>query len=95
MNSFQKQFGDITLMEFTQRKEEFKELYERLWLPPYRSTPAVKEFKTFIYSLEMAEYKKDKMWEYLNEDITGDQLEHFTNGVYSGWFKTKGFDKSK
>ena len=32
----------------------------------------------------MAEYKRDKIWEYLNDDLTDIGLYEFIMGVYSG-----------
>lgn len=85
MNSFQERYGNITLWEFNERRKEFKREYEYLKTTPnYREQ--IREFKDFIYGLTMAEYKKDKMWEFLNDDLGDMGMYEFTRGVYSGWF---------
>lgn len=92
MNSFQERYGNITLWEFNKRKREFKREYEYLKkLPNYRDE--IRSYKEFIYSLDMAEYKRDKIWEYLNDDLTEIGLYEFVRGVYTGG--RYGFDKKK
>ena len=82
-NSFQQKYGDITLWEFNMRKREFKREYKYIRTQPnYREE--TRAYKEFIYGLKMTEYKKDKIWEYLNDDISEKKLSEFIVGVYSG-----------
>ena len=42
--------------------------YEEL-LTPFFNASAIKCWKAMIYSLDIAYWKLDKLWEYLNDDI--------------------------
>ena len=92
MNSFQLKYGNITLYDFNNRKEEFKEEY--LYLRNSKSIK-LREFRDFIYSLQMSEYKKDKIWEYLNNDISSMDFSSFVDGVYTGRRGKSAFYKNK
>lgn len=39
------------------------------FLSPFFNRKMIIEYKTFIYSYQVAEWKKDKVWEFLNGDI--------------------------
>lgn len=82
-NVFQNKYGNITLWEFNNRRQEFKKEYKYIrTLKNYREQTIA--YKEFIYGLKMAEYKRDKIWEYLNDDLTDIGLYEFITGVYSG-----------
>ena len=82
-NSFQQKYGDITLWEFNKRKREFKKEYKYIRTQKnYREE--TRAYREFIYGLKMAEYKRDKIWEYLNDDLTDIGLYEFIMGVYTG-----------
>ena len=82
IREFEELYKDISLLEFDRKKTIFKREYKRV------QSPIVKrKWKNYIYSLKMAEYKKEKIWEYLNDDLKDDYFEHFVEGVHKGWFK--------
>ena len=63
-----------TFQEFVNNCEVLKEQYTCL-LTPF-NVKAIHCWKSMIYSLEMAEWKKDLIWEALNDDITIEELKH-------------------
>lgn len=48
--------------------EVIKANYTRL-LSPFFNKKNIMKYKAYIYSCKVAEWKKDKIWEYLNGDI--------------------------
>lgn len=77
-----RKYKDITLLDFLEVKEAFKKEFDTI-----TTREIIKEWRDFIYSLDMAEYKKDRMWEYLNGDMQPEDFTHFVIGVHKGWFK--------
>lgn len=75
-------YTDITLLEFNDIKETFKEQYNKI-----TSSQMRRRCKRLVFSSKMADYKKEKIWEYLNGDIDDGYFEHFVEGVHAGWFK--------
>jgi hypothetical protein len=51
-----------TYKEFVSKHIEIKIIYEMMTLEERI------EFKKYVYSLKMGEYKKNRIWEYLNND---------------------------
>ncbi len=64
-----------TFQEFVDNCEVLKEQYTCL-LTPFFNVSAIHCWKQMIYSLKMAEWKKDLIWETLNDDITIEDLKH-------------------
>lgn len=79
---YEKMFSDITLIEFNQLEEMFKEDFDKIKSPTIK-----RRWKRLIFSLNMADYKKERIWEYLNNDIGKEYFDCFVEGVYAGWFK--------
>lgn len=63
-----------TFQEFVANCEVLKEQYTCLLIPFNLS--AIRCWKQMIYSLKIAEWKKDLIWEVLNDDITIEDLKH-------------------
>lgn len=84
---FEELYSNITLQEFNNNLEEFKREYDKVKKQNYIKLQLIRRWKNWIYSLKMAEYKKDKIWEYLNDDIDKEYFNHFVDAVYKGWFK--------
>lgn len=64
-----------TFQEFVDNCEVLKEQYACL-LTPFFNVSVIRCWKKMIYSLEMAEWKKDLIWETLNNDISIEELKH-------------------
>lgn len=45
------------------------------FLSPFFNSAKIREWKEKIYSLKIAEWRCDRLWEYLNGDIEKDVLE--------------------
>lgn len=73
---------DITLLEFNILKIIIKREFDDV-----NSQKEKRQWKKYIFSLHMADYKKEKIWEYLNDDIEDEYFEHFVEAVHKGWFK--------
>lgn len=59
---------DLTFRQFVGNAEALKVQYQEL-LSPFFNAKMVKCWKTMIYSLKMEEWRKDRLWEYLNGDV--------------------------
>lgn len=64
-----------TFQEFVNNCEVLKEQYTCL-LIPFLNASAIRCWKRMIYSLDMPEWKKDLIWEVLNNDKTIEELKH-------------------
>lgn len=58
---------NITFRQFVENCEELKFQYKEL-LTPFFNIKMVRIWKIMIYSLQMETWRKDKIWEYLNDD---------------------------
>jgi hypothetical protein len=58
---------NITFRQFVENCEELKFQYKEL-LTPFFNTKMVRIWKIMIYSLQIETWRKDKIWEYLNDD---------------------------
>lgn len=79
---FEEIYEDITLLEFSNLERMFKEEFGKIDDPILK-----RRWKRFIFNFKMAEYKREKIWEYLNDDIGEEYFNHFVEGVHKGWFK--------
>lgn len=64
--------GDIYFLDFDELIENIeviKDNYTNL-LSPFFDRKKIIFYKKTIYSFQIAEWKKDKLWEVLNNDIT-------------------------
>lgn len=68
------QLKDMTFQQFIDNCEVLRSQYQCL-LVPFFNIEAIKCWKKMIYSLDMAEWKRDRIWEVLNGDITKEELE--------------------
>lgn len=81
-NIKKRKYKDITLLEFNILKNMIKREFDKVNSPKEK-----RQWKVYIFSLHMADYKKERIWEYLNEDIEQEYFDHFVEAVYKGWFK--------
>ena len=68
--------GDIYFLdfdEFIENIEVIKDNYTNL-LSPFFDRKKIIFYKKTIYSFQIAEWKKDKLWEVLNNDISIDEF---------------------
>lgn len=71
-------FNFIDFKEFVDNCLAFKRQYMEL-LTPFFNEVKIRECKDYIYSLKFAEWKKDIIWEFLNDDISLAELKHISN----------------
>ena len=64
MNNFEK----MTFRQFVENCEALKSQYEEV-LSPFFNVQLVRCWKKMIYGLNIEEWKKDRLWEYLNDDV--------------------------
>ena len=64
MNNFEK----MTFRQFVENCEALKSQYAEVLLP-FFNVQMVRCWKKMIYGLNIEEWKKDRLWEYLNDDI--------------------------
>ena len=64
MNDFEK----MTFRQFVENCEALKSQYEEV-LSPFFNVQLVRCWKKMIYGLNIEEWKKDRLWEYLNNDV--------------------------
>jgi hypothetical protein len=64
MNGFEK----MTFRQFVENCEALKSQYEEV-LSPFFNVQLVRCWKKMIYGLNIEEWKKDRLWEYLNDDV--------------------------
>lgn len=62
-----------TFYLFIESAKVLKDNYECLLMPFFRPRE-IKCWKKMIYSLDMSETRKDKLWSYLNSDIEYEEL---------------------
>ena len=84
---FKELYSNITLKEFYDNIDMFKSEYDKIKQSSYVKLHEMREWKNWVYSLKMAEYKRDKIWEFLNNDLTKEEFEHFVIAVHKNWFK--------
>ena len=82
IEEFEELYKDITLLKFNQIEKDFKEQFSKVRNPIIK-----RRWKKLIFSFHMATYKKEKIWEYLNDDLEQDKFDYFVEAVHKGWFK--------
>lgn len=65
--------SNITFKQFVESAKVLKDNFECL-LTPFFRPKEIRCWKTMIYSLDMVEWKRDKLWCYLNGDIEYEEL---------------------
>lgn len=75
-------YTGITLIEFYTARKELKSIYSRVWQREIR-----KRWQRLINTFNMANYKKEKIWEYLNNDITEEEFTKFVNSTFEAVYK--------
>lgn len=63
-----------TFKMFVECGEELKEQYQEL-LTPFFNVKMIKAWKKMIYDLQIKEFYRNLIWEYLNGDIEIQELE--------------------
>ena len=81
---FKELYSNMTLQDFYDNKQMFKEEYLKVRKPPYYKLQLLREWKDFIYSLDLELYKRDRIWEYLNDDIDEEKFEKFVKSTRYG-----------
>lgn len=64
---------DYTFKQFVDNCEVLRCQYEEL-LTPFFDVRVIECWRKMIYSLDMPEWRRDKIWEYLNGDETIETL---------------------
>lgn len=82
IDEIEKKYTGITLIEFYTARKELKRLYSRVWQREIR-----KRWQRLINTFKMANYKKEKIWEYLNNDITEENFTKFVNSTFESVYK--------
>ena len=72
-------YSDITFEDFVINREMFKKEYDKVV-----ANSEVRLFRDYIYSLNASMKKKDRMWEYLNNDIDTKEL---LDSLYRGFYR--------
>lgn len=65
--------SNITFKQFINNCKVLKAQYEELFTP-FLMKKTIRCWKVMIYSLDMVEWKRDKIWNYLNGDIEYEEL---------------------
>lgn len=65
--------SNITFKQFIESAKVLKDNFECL-LTPFFRPKEIRFWKTMIYSLDMVEWKRDKIWTYLNGDLEYEEL---------------------
>lgn len=83
-----------TFYLFIKSAKVLKDNYECLLMPFFRPRE-VKCWKKMIYSLDMSESRKDKLWSYLNSDLEYEDLikESILDKILYKWYNLKVGDK--
>lgn len=68
-----KDISNLTFRQFVESAQALKDNYECLLMPFFRPKE-IRCWKTMIYSLNIAEWKRDKIWNYLNGDMEYEEL---------------------
>lgn len=69
---------NITFKEFVNNCRVLKTQYDELFTPFFMAK-TIRCWKVMIYSLNMPEWKKDKIWNFLNGDMEYDDLVKLKN----------------
>ena len=82
IQEFEELYADITLLEFNGIEDTFKEEFNKV------KNPIIKRrWKKLVFNFKMADYKKEKIWEYINNDLSKEKFDYFVSAVHKGWFK--------
>lgn len=65
--------SDITFKQFIDSAKVLKAQYNELFTP-FFMVKSIRYWKIMIYSLNIPESKKDKIWRFLNDDIEYEEL---------------------
>ena len=63
----------LTFKEILQNAEALKTRYQG-FLSPFFNVERIVEWRDYVYSLPIEEWKSDRIWEYLNDDIPLDKF---------------------
>ena len=63
----------LTFEEILQNAEALKTRYQG-FLSPFFNVEKIVKWRDYVYSLPIDEWKSDRIWEYLNDDITLDKF---------------------
>lgn len=69
-----KSLENLTFRQFIANSRVLKQQYGECFAP-FFNAELVKCWKKMIYGLQMEEWKRDKIWEYLNDDFPIECLE--------------------
>lgn len=67
-------YSNITFSEFVDNCEVLRDQFYG-FLTPFFDVEAIKAWKNVVYSLNFPYWKRDLIWEFLNDDIEFDELQ--------------------
>lgn len=78
---------DLTFIEIVKCVGILKESYDLFLVsffnsPSWARTVSIKDFRDIVYDLNLAEWKKDRIWECLNDDISFEELLNIAEHSY-------------
>ena len=82
ITQLEKELNNITLIEFYTQRQELKKYYKKVYKREIR-----KRWQKLIGSFKMADYKKEKIWEYLNNDISEEDFYKFVSSTFESVYK--------
>lgn len=82
ITQLEKELNNITLIEFYLQRVELKKYYKKVNKREIR-----RRWQHLIGSFNVAEYKKEKIWEYLNNDITEEEFKKFVSSTFEAVYK--------
>ena len=65
--------SSITFKQFVDSAKVLKAQYDELFTPFFMAK-TIRCWKVMIYSLDIVEWKRDRIWNYLNGDLEYDEL---------------------
>ena len=68
-----KKISEMSYREIVNNIDKIKDKYDEVFLS-FFVAEKIREWKDFIYSLKINDNQKNKLWEYLNEDIKKSDL---------------------
>lgn len=82
IREFEQRYKNLTLLEFSKIEDIFKLEYSKVYSNKIR-----KRWRELINTFPIAEYKKEKIWMFLNNDISKEKFDYFVEVVHRNWLK--------
>lgn len=84
IDEIENKYNNITLIEFYTSRKELKKEYDKVWQREIR-----KRWQRLIDTFKMSNYKKEKIWEYLNNDISEEDFTKFVDSTFEAVYKRR------